>query len=180
MKELSLHILDIANNSIRAKANTIQILVTEDEEKNLLTIKIEDDGCGMTEDFLKIVKNPGVTTKTNPDAGMGIPLFEAECLRCGGGLDIKSVAGIGTEVQATFELKHKERLPIGNMAETMKALILGSPEIDFIYRHIKKGREFLMDTREIKKTLDGVPIDEAKVLLWIGEYIGEGLGDISK
>ena len=176
MLELSLHILDIANNSVRAKASLVEILV---EEEKLLTIQIKDDGCGMAKDFLEKVRTPYVTTKTTSGSGMGIPLFEKEAISCGGKFSIESEEGIGTTVTATFAQDHKNRLPMGNMAETMKALISGSPETDFVYSHKKGGQKFLFDTREIKAELENVPINTPKILSWIGEYICEGLGDIS-
>ncbi len=179
MKELSLHILDIAKNSVKAKASLIEIIVTEDEEKNLLTIGINDNGCGMTEEFLKSVKDPFATTRTTRKVGMGIPLFEAASQQCGGGLNITSEVGVGTKVFVTFQYDHIDRAPLGDMTGTMKTLIWGSPEIDFLYRHTKNGKEFILDTREIRNVLGGVPLDTPEVLSWLDEYISEGLCDIS-
>lgn len=179
MKELSLHILDIAKNSVKAKASLIEVIINEDEEKNLLSIGINDNGCGMTEEFLKTVRDPFSTTRTTRKVGMGIPLFEAASVQCGGGLDITSEVGVGTKVTATFMLNHIDRAPLGDMPGTMKTLIWGSPEIDFLYRHTKNGQEFTLDTREIKQVLGGVPLDNPDVLAWIDEYIIEGLNGIS-
>lgn len=179
MKELSLHILDIAKNSVKAKASLIEVIINEDEEKNLLSIGINDNGCGMTEEFLKTVRDPFSTTRTTRKVGMGIPLFEAASQQCGGKLDITSEVGVGTKVTATFELNHIDRAPLGDMPGTMKTLIWGSPEIDFLYRHTKNGQEFTLDTREIKQVLGGVPLDNPDVLAWIDEYIIEGLNGIS-
>ena len=179
MKELSLHILDIAKNSVKAKASLIEVIINEDEEKNLLSIGINDNGCGMTEEFLKTVRDPFSTTRTTRKVGMGIPLFEAASQQCGGKLDITSEVGVGTKVMATFELNHIDRAPLGDMPGTIKTLIWGSPEIDFLYRHTKNGQEFTLDTREIKQVLGGVPLDNPDVLAWIDEYIIEGLNGIS-
>lgn len=179
MKELSLHILDIAKNSVKAKATVIEIDVCEDEENNLLTIAITDNGCGMSEEFLKTVRDPFKTTRTTRKVGMGISLFEAAAVQCGGGLEIFSQLGKGTVLKAWFEYRNIDRAPLGDMAGTMQTLISGSPEIDFIYRHRKNGGEFILDTAEIKQTLAGVPIDNAEVLSWIGEYTEEGLGELN-
>lgn len=179
MKELSLHILDIAKNSVKAKASLIQVIIVEDEEKNLLSIEIIDNGCGMSEEFLKRVRDPFSTTRTTRKVGMGIPLFEAASMQCGGELHIKSKEGVGTEVIATFEHNHIDRAPLGDMVGTIKTLIWGSPEIDFLYRHTKNGKEFLLDTRELKKVLGDVPLDTPDVLSWIDEYVREGLEGIS-
>lgn len=179
MKELSLHILDIAKNSVKARASEIEITVTEDEEKNRLTISIADNGCGMSEEFLKTVKDPFSTTRTTRKVGLGIPLFEAASLQAGGDFDITSKEGVGTTTTASFELSHIDRAPLGDMAGTMVTLISGSPEIDFLYRHTKNGREFILDTRELKSILAGVPLDTPEVCLWIDGYIKEGLDGIT-
>lgn len=179
MKELSLHILDIAKNSVKAKASLIEIIVIEDEEKNFLSIGINDNGSGMTEEFLQRVRDPFSTTRTTRKVGMGIPLFEAASVQCGGKLDITSEVGVGTKVLATFQYDHIDRAPLGDMTGTIKTLIWGSPEIDFLYRHEKNGQEFILDTRELKNVLGGVPLDTPDVLEWIEGYIKEGLDGIS-
>lgn len=179
MKELSLHILDIAKNSVKAKATLIEIYVTEDENKNLLTIEIKDNGCGMSKEFLKTVKDPFSTTRTTRKVGMGIPLFEAACIQCGGELNITSELGVGTTLTATFELDSIDRAPIGDMAGTMQTLISGSPDIEFIYRHIKNYKEFTLDTRELKQVLGEVPLDTPDVLMWIDGYVNEGLNELN-
>lgn len=179
MKELSLHILDIAKNSVKAKASLIEIIVTEDEEKNLLTIGINDNGSGMSEEFLKTVRDPFSTTRTTRKVGMGIPLFEAASMQCGGKMELTSEVGVGTKMLVTFQHNHIDRAPLGDMTGTMKTLIWGSPEIDFLYRHTKNGKEFVLDTRRIREVLGGVPLDNPDVLAWLDEYINEGLNDIS-
>jgi len=179
MKELSLHILDIAKNSVKAKASVIEIEIMENEEKNLLTIKIIDNGCGMSKEFLARVKDPFSTTRTTRKVGMGIPLFEAAAVQCGGYVDITSEEGVGTEFKVVFELNHIDRAPIGDMSGTMQVLISGSPEIDFIYRHEKNGRTFNMDTRELRQVLGEVPLDTPDVLAWIDGFIQEGLAELN-
>lgn len=179
MKELSLHILDIAKNSVKADATVIEIIIDENEEKNLLTIKINDNGCGMSEEFLKRVKDPFSTTRTTRKVGMGIPLFEAAAVQCGGYVDITSREGIGTEFAAVFALNHIDRAPLGDMPGTMQVLIAGSPEIDFLYRHTKNNKTFVMDTKEIRTVLGDVPLDTPEVLSWIDEFIKEGLGELN-
>lgn len=179
MRELSLHILDIAKNSVKAGADLIEIDVLENEAKNLLTIGINDNGCGMSEEFLKTVKDPFSTTRTTRKVGMGIPLFLAAAEQCGGGLTITSEEGVGTKVFVTFQYNHIDRAPLGDMAGTMTTLISGSPKIDFLYRHTKNGKEFVLDTRELRKVLGEVPLDEPDVVMWIDGYIKEGLDGIS-
>ena len=174
MKELSLHILDIAKNSVKAGATLIEILISEDKKNNLLTIDIKDNGCGMSEEFLKTVKDPFSTTRTTRKVGMGISLFEAAAMQCGGGLDINSRLGEGTTVHTYFEYDSIDRAPIGDMAGTMQTLISGSPNIDFLYVRTRDDKSFTMDTREIKEALGGVSLDTPEVLMWINEFIEEG------
>lgn len=179
MKELSLHILDIVQNSIKAGAKNIEILIDENEEKNLLTIEINDNGCGMSEEFLAKVKDPFVTTRTTRKMGMGISLFEAAAVQCGGGLDIKSQLGVGTKVKATFELLSIDRAPIGDMAETMMTIISGAPDREYLYRHTIGGNVFELDTIKLKEILGDVPLDMPEVLTWITGYVKEGLTELN-
>lgn len=180
MKEISLHILDIAKNSVKAKATLIEITIEENETKNFLAIEIADNGAGMSEEFLKKVKDPFQTTRTTRKVGMGIPLFTMAAEQCGGGVEIESHCGEGTVVHARFLYDHIDRAPIGDMPGTVQTLIAGSPDIDILYRHRKNDREFLLDTREMKKLLGGVPLDTPEVLGWIEEYVKEGLEEINK
>jgi len=179
MKELSLHILDIAKNSVKAKATLIEIIVDEDTNKNLLTIEIKDNGCGMSKEFLRTVKDPFSTTRTTRKVGMGISLFEAAAVQCGGKLDITSEVGVGTTLTTTFELDSIDRAPLGDMAGTMVTLISGSPSIDFMYKHTKDNNEFILDTREVRQILGEVSLDMPDVLMWIEGYINEGLIEIN-
>jgi len=179
MKELSLHILDIAKNSVKAKATLIEIIVEEDTNKNLLTIEIKDNGCGMSKEFLRTVKDPFSTTRTTRKVGMGISLFEAAAVQCGGKLDITSEVGVGTTLTTTFELDSIDRAPLGDMAGTMVTLISGSPSIDFMYKHTKDNKEFILDTREVRQILGEVTLDMPDVLMWIEGYINEGLIEIN-
>ena len=178
MKELSLHILDIAENSVKAGASVIEIAVSEDGKKNLLQIEIKDNGSGMSKEFLKSVKDPFKTTRTTRRVGMGLSLFEAAAEQCGGGLEISSEEGVGTDVFVTFTLNHIDRAPLGDMAGTMQTLIGGSPDIDFIYRYEKNGKTFVLNTVQMRDALGGIPLDTPEVILWIGDYINEGINEL--
>ena len=177
MKELSLHILDIVQNSVKAKATDIRIDIIESPEKNLLEISIADNGCGMSEDFLARVRDPFATTRTTRKVGMGISLFEAAAVQCGGHLDIDSELGKGTTLYVCFELDNIDRAPIGDMAETMVTILLSAPKINYVYTHRKSEQEFVFDTKDIKETLGDVPLTEPEILRWIKEYITEGLSE---
>ena len=180
MKELSLHILDIVQNSVKAKATEIKIDINELPEKNLLEITITDNGCGMSKELLTRVKDPFATTRTTRKVGMGISLFEAAARQCGGHLDISSVEGAGTTLYVCFELDSIDRAPLGDMAETMVTVIMSAPEINYVYTHKRSGEEFIFDTKEIKETLGSVPLTNPEILGWIKEYISEGLESVNK
>lgn len=176
MLELSLHILDIANNSVKAGAKLVKIAVEENLLKDILRIQIDDNGCGMDADFLKEVLDPFRTTRTTRKVGMGLSLFRAAARQTGGDLTISSQKGVGTSVSAWFRYTHIDRQPLGDMSETMMTLISGNPSMDFVYRHTINEKEFVLDTREVKQIL-GQEADFScpEIVLWLREYIKEGI-----
>lgn len=178
MRELSLHILDIAQNSIKAEAECLRIAVIEDLINDKLTIKIKDDGTGMDSDTVKKVIDPFYTTRTTRKVGLGIPLFKLSAEQCGGYFEIKSQLGVGTEITAVFQHNHIDRVPLGDMPETIVTIINGSEEMDLLYTHTYNGDTFTLNTKEIKKLLDGVSINNLDVISWLREYIAEGLQEI--
>jgi signal transduction histidine kinase len=153
VEDLSLHILDIVENSIRAKASRIEIRVVEDTVKDLLTIEIKDNGQGIDEKTIKKVLDPFFTTRTTRKVGLGLPLLSQAARESGGDIEIESKVGRGTRVKATFGYSHIDRKPLGNMEVTLKTLITGNPEVDFIYEHKKDESEFRLDTREIRASI---------------------------
>ena len=171
MRELSMHILDLAQNSISASAKNIEIEVSADTIADLLRIVIRDDGRGMSSDFLAKVKDPFTTTRTTRRVGLGIPMFTEAANACDGDLTIDSIPGNGTSLVATFKLSHIDRAPLGDIASTMMTLIAANPDIHFRYFQRVDKEEFVLDTDEVKAQLDGVPINENAVLKWISEYI---------
>ncbi|MBR6529173.1 MAG: ATP-binding protein [Firmicutes bacterium] len=174
MTELSLHILDIVQNSIKAGADLIEVTVNEDMAANLLVIEINDNGCGMEEDFLKDVVNPFRTTRTTRKVGLGLSLFKNACELTGGNLDITSKVGVGTKVKATFVHNSIDRQPLGDMASTMATIIGGHDQIDYIYVHSINNASFEFSTKEIRKVLgEEVELSNLDVLNWIEGYIAE-------
>ena len=167
MRELSLNVLDIAQNSLSAGATLVEITVTEDTAADQLTIVIKDNGRGMTGEQVRRVSDPFYTTRTTRKVGMGIPLFRMAAEMAGGGLEIRSEPGKGTCVQADFTLSHIDRMPLGDMTGTISALIRLNPTVDFSYRHQRDGREAGLDTRELRQVLEGVPLDTPDVMEWI-------------
>ena len=178
MKELSLHILDLAENGIAAKASLIRILVDERNSDNRLTIEIEDNGKGIPPVILDRITDPFVTSRTTRRVGMGLSLFKAAAERCGGCFEIRSAQGRGTMVKGVFQYDHIDRAPVGDMASTLVSLIAGYPEIDIDYTHMYDGRDFTFDTREIRMELDGVPLNEPAVLQHLKQAIKEQLDHI--
>ena len=174
MKEISLHILDIMQNSVTAGAGLIELTVTEDEKNDILSFSVKDNGKGMSEELLASVTDPFTTGRTTRKVGLGIPLLKHAAELTGGGIDIKSKLGEGTTISATFVYSSIDRQPLGNMSETMHQLITSFEDVDFIYSHLVNGKEFFVDTREFKKVLSGVSFRENAVSLWILEYLKEG------
>ena len=178
MKELSLNILDIAKNSVKAGATLIGIRLEETDDT--LTLTITDNGCGMKEEILRGVIDPFYTTRTTRKVGMGIPLLKLACEQTGGCVTITSRHESeypdthGTEVVALFYKNHIDFTPIGDIVSTVTTLLQGSPEIDWEFTHISKVIHVTMDTREMRQVLgDDVPLNEPSVLSWIGEYLND-------
>jgi hypothetical protein len=179
MLELAAHILDIAENSIRAGAKIVEIEIDENETKDFLCIKINDDGSGMAKEEIKKIHDPFYTTKKVRRVGLGIPLLNDAAQRAGGKLIIKSEKGLGTSVEATFQLSHLDRQPMGNITTTLLALVAGNSSIDFLYKHRHNDRQFIFDTRQIRKEFDDLPINHPEILKYIRGVISEGLQDIA-
>lgn len=178
MKELSLHILDIAQNSIKAEAEMLRIAIIENIMEDQLTIKIKDDGIGMDSDTVMKVVDPFYTTRTTRKVGLGIPLFKSSAEQCEGYFNINSQIGKGTEIIAVFKHSHIDRVPLGNMPETIITILNGCDDIDLIYTHDYNGHIFTLNSKEIKKLLDGVPISNNDVIRWLRDYVAEGLTEI--
>ena len=151
MEDLSLHILDIVENSIRACAKKIEIKIIEEKKKDLLTIEIIDDGKGMDEKTLKNVLDPFFTTKNTRKVGLGLSLLAQSAEESGGSIEIESKPGQGTKVKATFGYSHIDRKPLGDVHESLKVLITANPDINFIYEYQKDDAGYRLDTKEIKK-----------------------------
>lgn len=178
MKEISLHILDILQNSVTAGASLVELCITEDKEKDLFEFSIKDNGRGMDEEFLKNVTSPFTTKRTTRKVGLGIPLLKMAAESTGGGIDIKSEVGIGTVITATFSYSHIDRQPLGNIVDTMFTVITSYTETDFLFIHRVKQKEFLLDTREMRKILGDVPLSDAGVMNWLLGFLKEGEGEL--
>ena len=166
MKELSLNILDIVENSVKAGASLTEITILE--EGNRLTLTITDNGCGMTEEILKTVTDPFYTTRTTRKVGMGLPLLKLEAEMSGGSLEITSrheadfPEDHGTKVCAVFFTDHIDCVPLGDVVASITTLIQGHPDRDFLFIHNIDGKEIRLDTRELRSILEDVPLDSLR------------------
>lgn len=182
MKELSLNILDIVENSIKAKAEIVEITIIDKNKDFSITIK--DDGCGMNEATLLSVSDPFYTTRTTRKVGMGIPLFRFAAEQTGGTLTITSKhidefpADHGTTLTATFDKSHIDFTPLGDIISTMVTLIQGHPNVDFVLHHQLEDRIIMLDTRELRAVLEDVPLDTFEVLEWIKENLEEQYSNV--
>lgn len=173
MRELSLNVLDVAQNSISADASLIEIEVLEDTEKKELVIGIYDNGRGMTPEQVQNVQDPFFTTRTTRKVGMGIPLFKLAAEQTGGGLEISSEVGVGTRVRATFKTDSIDFTPVGDMNSTVIMLITMNTDRDFLYRFGIDERSFTLSTAELKEILGDVPLSEPSVAQWTKDFLSE-------
>ncbi len=175
MLELALHILDIAENSTRAGARNVCISVDEDTSSDRFRLVIEDDGAGMSPEEVVKALDPFFTTKKVRRVGLGLPMLAQAAEATGGALRLESEPGKGTRVSVEMGLTHIDRQPLGDVPGALVALIAGNPDIDIVYRHIRDGKEYRLDTAELKKELDDVPINHIEVLQYIRTHVSEGL-----
>ncbi|MCL2056294.1 MAG: sensor histidine kinase [Oscillospiraceae bacterium] len=174
MRELSLNVLDVAQNCITAGASLIEISVEEDTSAASLVITISDDGKGMSPEQAKNAADPFYTTRTTRDVGLGLPFFKMSCEMTAGSFSIVSAPGQGTTVTASYNTGHIDMVPIGDMSETILLLIYGSPHLDFLYSRTRDGAGYTLDTRQIRGVLGGdVPLNDNDVAQWLREYLAE-------
>jgi hypothetical protein len=175
MKDLALHILDILQNSVTAGATRIMLEINEFPEKDIYSVKFTDNGKGMDAIMIKQVTDPFFTTRITRKVGLGIPLLNQNAERTGGNLMILSTPGTGTEVEARFGYSHIDRLPTGDIAGTMALTVSSYPAIDFIYIHKTPEGTYIFNTKEIKETLEDVPISNPQVIAFMKDLIRENL-----
>ena len=173
MRELSLYILDIAQNSIVAGASLTEILVKEDTVRYELLIGIYDNGQGMTEEQVRYVLDPFFTTRTTRKVGMCIPLIKMAAEQTGGSFTITSQVGVGTKVEALFKTDSIDFTPLGDMASTISTIVCMNEDKDFIYTRKVDDREYKFSSADIKTILEGVPLSEPSVINWVEGYISE-------
>lgn len=178
MKDLSLHMLDIAQNSIAANATKIDIMVSEDEVNDCLTVIIEDNGKGMSPEILKKVTDPYTTSRTTRKVGLGLPLLQDACRQTGGKLTVESTVGKGTKVMAELGLGHIDRQPLGDIAGVLVLLVSANTAVNFTYQHARNGKIYIFSSEEVKEVLDGVPLNTPDIIRLMREMIASNLEEL--
>ena len=173
-----MHILDIVENAVAAKASQVQIRIIEDLGQDQMILEIEDDGTGIPPELVERVVDPFFTTRTTRRVGLGLSLLQQAARACEGDLEVRSRQGKGTLVRASFRYHHIDRKPLGDIASTLIALIVGNPSIDFQYVHSKADKAFCLDTAQFKRELEDAPIGHPKVIQFIKEEIKNGLAEL--
>ncbi len=173
MTEIALNVLDVAQNSIRAKAALIRISVAADTDRDRMEIVIEDNGCGMTPEQVCQAQDPFFTTRSTRKVGLGVPFFKYSAQCTGGDFNMTSQVGKGTKVTAVYVLSSIDRMPLGDMPGIIHTLITFNPEIDFVYTYTVDGRGFTLDTRQVREILEGIPLDTPEVSAYIEDFLKE-------
>ena len=173
MRDLSMHVLDIAQNSIKAKASLVTICFTV-SENGILTFAVQDDGCGMTPDFLSRVTDPFTTSRTTRKVGLGIPMLKQSAEMCGGEFGIESEVGVGTTIHASFDTRNIDCIPMGDVCDSLLTLVMLNPDQpEFVFQATAPAAEASFDTRQLREVLGGVPLNEPDVIAWMKENIEE-------
>ena len=175
MKELSLHILDIAENSITAGATRIEIKVEERMKTDRLTIEVRDNGCGMDAEMAAMVTSPFVTTRTTRKVGLGIPLLKEAAEVCNGSFKLESTPGVGTNILVEFRHSHIDRMPLGDLAGTWMTLMVSHPYITWVFEYRTDENVFRLDSGEVSAILDGLPMSDPAVLSFLRTFLDEGV-----
>ncbi|MBA4375017.1 MAG: ATP-binding protein [Anaerolinea sp.] len=177
MRELSLHILDIAENSVSAKAKNITIEIVEDTKADLLKLSVQDDGRGMDSEMLVKVVDPFVTSRTTRKVGLGIPLLKAAAEECNGSFEITSRIGEGTKLIVQFQHSHIDRMPLGDYTTTILHLVIANPQVHWMFLYRYNDQSFNFNDEPIKAELGGISMSEPLILNWIREMLESGIAD---
>ncbi|MBR3554062.1 MAG: sensor histidine kinase [Clostridia bacterium] len=180
MRELSLNVLDVAQNSVTAGATQLDIILTQSTAQQTLTIEIKDNGCGMTKEQLASVRDPFFTTRTTRKVGLGVPLFKMAAEMTGGDFDIDSAVGVGTTVRAFFHTDHVDFVPIGDMASTVVSLMAMNPQVNVRYCRAIDGKDFSVESETLAAILGDVPLNEPSIMRWLTEYINENTNELTE
>jgi anti-sigma regulatory factor (Ser/Thr protein kinase) len=180
MREISLHLLDIAENGVSAGAQNITITIVEDLRTDRLKLTVEDDGRGMDAAMVEQVTNPFITTRTTRKVGLGIPLLKLAAEMCDGGLTVESTPNVGTTVNVDFQRSHIDRMPLGDVAGTLLSLLVGWPQVHWVLRYRVDDEEFVFDDAPIKEELGDLPLSDPEVIGFLRGALREGIADVTR
>lgn len=178
MREISLHILDLVQNSIEAGATEVKLEIIEDLTKDSMIIRVSDNGRGMNKQLRQLVIDPFITTRTTRRIGLGLPLMDMSTKRCGGYLNIDSTPGEGTVIEAMYQHSHFDRPPMGNLVETIKSILVANSALQFFYYHTVNNKTLTVSSQEISDILDGVPLTQPDVLIWLHGYLSDNIANL--
>ena len=175
MKELAMHVYDLMENSTAANSTEVKLTIRDSLKDNIYAFTIEDNGKGMTPEFMAKVTDPYTTSRTTRKVGLGLPLIKMNTENCGGGMKLQSEIGKGTRLDFWFQHNHWDRPPMGDIAGTIVMLCAAHEDIHIIYKHITDEDEFVFDTDEIHEALDGMSMNDVKVMGWLKDMVQENL-----
>lgn len=175
MKELAMHVYDLMENSTAANSTEVKLTIRDSLKDNIYAFTIEDNGKGMTPEFMAKVTDPYTTSRTTRKVGLGLPLIKMNTENCGGGMKLQSEVGKGTRLDFWFQHNHWDRPPMGDIAGTIVMLCAAHEDIHIIYKHITDEDEFVFDTDEIHEALDGMSMNDVKVMGWLKDMVHENL-----
>jgi hypothetical protein len=178
MKTISEHMLDIVENSVRAKATLIEIMVFEDISCDFYALHFNDNGCGMNKYIMQHATNPFFTSRTTRKVGLGLSLLKYNALTSNGSFTINSEVGKGTRVKAMFQLSHLDRPPAGDLWDSLFLIFYSNPEIRVVYRHQTHVGKFEIDSAELKQLLEGVSLQQGEIKKAVIELIKNNLEEI--
>lgn len=180
LPEISLNVLDIAQNSIKAGANLVEIKVVRMRDQGTLTLTIDDNGCGMNEEQLEHVIDPFFTSRSTRRVGLGVPFLRQAALACEGDFEITSEVGVGTKVYALFNTNHIDCMPLGDINGTIFSLVVMNENLDFVYTYRVDDKEFTLDTREIREILGDVSFQSNEVSSFLRDYLSENQSEVEQ
>ena len=175
MKELAMHVYDLMENFTAANSTEVKLTIRDSLKDNIYAFTIEDNGKGMTPEFMAKVTDPYTTSRTTRKVGLGLPLIKMNTENCGGGMKLQSEVGKGTRLDFWFQHNHWDRPPMGDLAGTIVMLCAAHEDIHIIYKHITDEGEFVFDTDEIHEALDGMSMNDVKVMGWLKDMVQENL-----
>lgn len=178
MKELSMHVYDLMENSTAAQAKDVWLTIEDRISENVFRFTIRDNGKGMSPEFLAKVTDPYTTSRTTRKVGLGLPLIKMNTENCGGGMTLESELGKGTTLRFWFQHDHWDRPPMGDLTGTLVMLVSQHEDIHFVIRYVTDKGEFVFDTDEIKEALDGMSMNDLTIIRYLKEMVAENLKEI--